>query len=150
MSILQPSTPERTRLNRDNQRDILLLRRRGDTYAQIAQFLGFPECAVQYTCNIQKAIPKHRKAGRPSKLSPPEEVDNLLEFVKNSKRTRYLIYQQIKDKLYTERDNIGSETIKYALKKRRYFRRIALRKPSISETIRLCRLKWAYEHLSWS
>jgi hypothetical protein len=93
-----PSTPKRRRLNRDTRRDILLLRKRGDTYAEIARFLDVTERAVQYTCTTKNATPKHQKAGRPAKLTS-EEVDKLVEFVNSSKRTRRLPYQQLKNEL---------------------------------------------------
>jgi transposase len=118
-----PPTLRRKRLDRDQRRDILLLRRRGDSYEQITQFLGVSYHAVQYTCTSQKATPQHKKAGRPAKLKP-EEIDELLEFVKSSKRNRRLTYQHIKDELYKERDDIGAEAIKYALHKRGYHHRI--------------------------
>jgi hypothetical protein len=40
--------------------------------------------------------------------------------------------------------------VKYALQKRGYSRRIALRKPPISESNRVARLAWAHEHLHWT
>ena len=144
-----PSTPKRKRLNRDQRRDILLLRRRGDSYEQIAQFLGVSFHAVQYTCMIQKATPQHKRAGRPSKLTS-EEVDELIEYVKASKGNRRLTYQQLRDELYKNRDDISTDAIKYALHKRGYFRRLALRKPLTSERNRICHLEWAHEHLHWS
>ena len=148
MSIT-PSIPRLKRLDRDQQRDILLLRRKGDTYIQITQFLSLTEAAVRYTYTTQSATPQHKKAGRPSKLSP-EEIDGLLDFMKSSKRTRRLTYSQLKDEIYKDRDDISTEAIKYALHKRGYYRRIALRKPPISEPNRLARLTWAHEHLHWS
>jgi transposase len=144
-----PSTPRRRRLDRDQRRDILVLRRRGDSYAEIAQFLDITERAVQYTCTTKYATPQHKKAGRPSKLSS-EEVEHLLEYIKTSKQTRRMTYQALKDALYPDREEIGPQAIKYALHKRGYFRRIALRKPPISEKNRISRLEWAHEHLHWS
>lgn len=129
-----PSTPKRRRLNRDTRRDILLLRKRGDTYAQIARFLGVTERAVQYTCNTKSATPKHQRAGRPAKLTS-EEVDSLIKFVNSSKRTRRLSYKQLKDELYADREDIGEKAIKHALHKRGIFRRITLRKPRNSEKV---------------
>ena len=144
-----PATPRRKRLDRDQRRDILLLRRRGDTYAQIAQFLDITPRAVEYTCQKQTATPKHKQTGRPSKLKP-NDVDDLLSFVKSSSRTRRMTYDQLREELYKDRPEIGSEAIKYALKKRGYFRRIALRKPPISEPNRIARLTWAQEHVHWT
>jgi transposase len=144
-----PSTPKRKRLNRDQRRGILLLRRRGDSYEHIAQFLGVSFHAVQHTCTIQKATPQHKRAGRPSKLTS-EEADQFIEYVKTSKRNRRLTYQQLKHELYKKRDDISTVAIEYALHKRGYFRHLALRKAPISERNRICRLEWALEHLHWS
>lgn len=143
-----PSTPRRKRLDRDQRHDILLLRRRGDSYAEIAQFLGITERAVQYTCNTKYATPQHKRTGRPSKLTSTE-VDELIEFVKTSKRTRRLTYQQLKDELYKGRDDVGAEAIRYALRKREHHRQVTLRKPPISKTNKIRRLEWAHEHLHW-
>lgn len=143
-----PSTPRRTRLNRDQRRDIQLLRRRGDSYEDIAQFLEVSIRAVQYTCNNKKATPQHKKAGRPAKLTS-EEIDDLIEFIKGSRKTRRMTYEQLRKELYSERD-IGVEAIKYALRSRGYTRCVALRKPPISEKNRQIRLAWAHEHLEWT
>jgi hypothetical protein len=40
--------------------------------------------------------------------------------------------------------------VRYARRKRGYSRRVALRKPLISETNRLARLAWAQEHIHWT
>jgi transposase len=135
-----PSTPRRKRLDRDQRRDILLLRRRGDSYAEIAKFLDVTERAVQYTYTTKYATPKHKKAGRPLKLTS-DKVDKLIEYVKTLKQTRRMTYQGLKDVLYSERDEIRTQVIKYTLHKRGYFRRITLRKPLILERNRICRLK---------
>ena len=74
-----PSTPVRTRLTRDQRRDILLLRQIGKSYSEIALILTVTERAVQYTCNLQKATPQ-KQPGRPSKLSQ-EEVTELICFI---------------------------------------------------------------------
>ena len=79
-----PSTPVRARLTRDQRRDILLMRRLGKTYQEIATFLGVSQRAVQYTCEKQTATPQHHKAGRPPKLNK-NEVDQVVEFVTSSK-----------------------------------------------------------------
>ena len=134
-----PSTPPLRRLTRDQRRDILLLRRRGETYEEIAQFLGVTVRAVQYTCNRQKATPQHHKAGRPAKLTS-QEVDSLIAFIKSLKRTRRLTYRQLKKELYAERRDISEKAIKNALHKRGFRRRLALRKPYISKKNRIARL----------
>jgi hypothetical protein len=46
--------------------------------------------------------------------------------------------------------DVPPNAVKNALQKRGYSRRVALRKPPISETNRLARLVWAYEHIYWT
>ena len=142
---MEPSTPRRKRLTRDQRVEILLMRRLKYKYSEIAKFLEVSERSVEYTCTAQKATPQHHKAGRPPKLQK-DEVDRLEEFVISSKETRRMSYAQILDTLFPEND-VGIESIKNALRERGYRRRVALRKPPISETNRLARLQWAIEHL---
>ncbi|KAK5096280.1 hypothetical protein LTR70_003081 [Exophiala xenobiotica] len=52
------------RLTRDQRRDILLMRRLGHKYEDIAKFLGVTQAAVQYTINRGRASPEHHNAGR--------------------------------------------------------------------------------------
>ena len=59
------------RLTRDQRRDILLMRRLGHKYEDIAKFLGVTQSAVQYTVNSGRASPEHHKAGR-KKAERPE------------------------------------------------------------------------------
>lgn len=59
------------RLTRDQRRDILLMRRLGHKYEDIAKFLGVTQAAVQYTINKGRASPEHYNAGR-KKISRPE------------------------------------------------------------------------------
>jgi len=58
------------RLSRDQRRDILLMRRLGHKYEDIAKFLGVTQAAVQYTVNRGRASPEHRKAGRKKRDHP--------------------------------------------------------------------------------
>lgn len=58
------------RLTRDQRRDILLMRRLGHKYEDIAKFLGVSQSAVQYTVNTGRASPEHHKAGRKKIVRP--------------------------------------------------------------------------------
>jgi len=147
-STTPPSTPRRKRLTRDQRRDILLMRRLNHTYEAIADFLKISQRAVQYTCEKQQATPQHSKAGRPPRLNK-EEADKVEEFVISSKKTRRMTYLQIAEALWPEGE-VGPESVRYALHKRGYRRRVALRKPPISEANRVARLAWAHEHLHWT
>jgi transposase len=124
------------------------MRRLGYTYEKIADFLKISQRAVQYTVEKKKATPQHKNAGRPPRLSK-EEVDSLVEFVTSTKRTRRLTYLQIAEERWPEGE-VGADSVKYALHSRGYRRRVALRKPPLSEENKKNRLEWAREHLHWS
>jgi hypothetical protein len=59
--------PSVKRTNRDQRRDILLMRRLGYSYREISDFLNLSQRAVQYTCNRQQDTPQHKNAGRKSR-----------------------------------------------------------------------------------
>ena len=134
-----PSTPVRKRLTRDQRRDILLMRELGYKYEQIAAHLKITHRAVQYTCQKQEATPKYNRCGRPPKLSK-DEVDRVEAFVTSSKQTRRMSYLQIAESLWPEGE-VGPESVKNALQSRGYQRRVALRKPPLSEANRAARLQ---------
>ncbi|OAL38310.1 hypothetical protein AYO20_02369 [Fonsecaea nubica] len=143
-----PSTPPRKRLTRDQRREILLMRRLGYSYEFIASFLKVSQRAVQYTCQKQRATPQHSNAGRPPRLTK-EEADYVEQFVIQSRKTRRMSYLQVAEALWPEGE-VSAESIRYALHQRGYRRRIALRKPPLSEANRQARLEWALEHRSWT
>jgi transposase len=143
-----PSTPPRKRLTRDQRRDILLMRRLGYSYEYIASFLKVSQRAVQYTCQKQQATPQHYRTGRPPRLSK-EEADRLEEFVTSCQRTRQLSYLQIAEELWPEGE-VGADSVKYTLHKRGYRRRVALRKPPLSQKNKEDRFEWAQIHIHWT
>lgn len=143
-----PSTPTRKRLTRDQRRDVLLMRRLGYTYQYIASFLHISQRAVQYTCQKQQVTPQHGNAGRPPRLNK-EEADKVEQFVLQSRETRQMTYLQVAEALWPEGE-VSAESIRYTLHQRGYRRRIALRKPPLSEKNRLDRLEWAKEHVLWT
>jgi transposase len=124
------------------------MRRLGYSYEYISKFLEISQRAVQYTCQKQQATPQHKNAGRPPRLSK-EEADRVEEFVIQSKKNRRMTYLQVAEALWPEGE-VGAESVRYALHQRGYRRRIALRKPPISESNRVARLEWAREHVNWT
>ena len=88
-----PSTPKRTRLTRDQRRDILILRDIGKTYSEIALYLHIIERAVQYTCNTQQATPK-KNPGRPLILLK-DQIDDIESFIYGSKKARRMLYKEL-------------------------------------------------------
>ena len=143
-----PTTPPRKRLSRDQRRDILLLRRLGNSYEYIATTLGVSYGAVQYTCQKQRSTPQHKNAGRPPRLSRTE-ADKVEQFVTSSRVARRMTYLQVAEALWPEGE-VGAESIRYALYQRGYRRRIALKKPPLSDENKRRRLQWAEQHLHWS
>jgi Transposase len=153
-----PRTPTKKklgpRLSRDIRRDILLLRELNDnndeiefTYERIASLLSIRHGrqitlrAVQYTVNNNKATPQKEGRGRKPTLTTAL-VDEIEAFVIHSRAGRQATYLQL-----GELFDVSPNAVKYALRKRGYSRRVALRKPPISETNRLARLAWAQEHI---
>ncbi|RMD45024.1 hypothetical protein DV735_g37, partial [Chaetothyriales sp. CBS 134920] len=67
-----PEKPALRRLNRDQRRDILLMRSLGYTYEKIAAHLNVTCRAVQYTCIKKDPTPQHRRAGRRRKTAEKE------------------------------------------------------------------------------
>lgn len=124
------------------------MRSLGYTYEKIALHLKITQRAVQYTCKKGEATPQHKRTGRPPKLSK-EEVDTLVEFVTSSRKTRRMSYLQLAEALWPEGE-VGADSVKYALHKRGYRRRVALRKPPLQQRHRTARLEWAQEHLHWT
>ena len=134
-----------TQLSRDQRRDILLMHNLKKDDEEIATYLNITLRQVTYTLQTQKATPRKR-SGRPGILTP-DQIDVLISYVTSSKKTRRLPYQKLSEELEF---NVSAGTIKRALHQRGYHRRVALRKPPITETNRVIRLTWAYEHLQWS
>jgi transposase len=124
------------------------MRRLGYNYETIARELKVTQRAVQYTCEKEAATPQHHKAGRAPRLNK-DEVDHVEQFVTSSKKTRQMTYLQIAEALWPEGE-VGASSVRYALNKRGYHRRVALRKPPITEANRVVRLQWAHERLNWT
>jgi transposase len=139
-----PSTPKRTQLTRDDRRSVHLLRSLGWSYVRISKHLHCTERQVQWTCQ-HPATPKKR-VGRPTKLNA-QQVEKLIEFVTASRTGRRMSYSKLATTL-----NFGcsEHAIRSALKREGFTRRLAMRKPPISEKNRVLRLAWAHEHINWS
>jgi hypothetical protein len=145
------------RLSRDIRRDILLLRELNDyedeieyTYERIAAVLSHrhgrtvTQRAVQYTVNTHTATPTKAGRGRKPTLTTAQ-VDEIEAYVIHSRTGRQAAYFEL-----GERFNVSPAAVRYALRKRGYSRRVALRKPPISEKNRQERLDWAHEREHWT
>ncbi|PGH07510.1 hypothetical protein GX51_01811 [Blastomyces parvus] len=110
----------RRRLNREERKDILILRRLGYTYQAIAEHLHVSHRAVQYTCESNTCDPKKRP-GRNSRLSS-KQVDDIEAFLTASKENRSMSYKKIIEALALD---VKQDCLRRALQKRGYTRQVA-------------------------
>ncbi|OAX79384.1 hypothetical protein ACJ72_06297, partial [Emergomyces africanus] len=103
----------RRRLNREERKDILILRRLGYTYQAIAEHLHVSHRAVQYTCESNTCDPKKRP-GRNSKLST-KQVDDIEAFLAASRENRNMSYKKIIEVLDLD---VKQDCLRRALQKR--------------------------------
>jgi Transposase len=76
-----------------------------------------------------------------------EEIDHVIHWVCASPRNRRTAWAKIPVVLEL---NVSFYAIRTALRNAGFARRVARRKPPISETNRQRRLQWAIEHADWS
>jgi len=114
--------------------------------AQIASITGATPDQIRYTIRAPSADIAPR-SGRPRALTPEQESE-LVDFVCASKENRRMTFLQLSLVLFS--GVFGMWTIKRALYRLGFRRRIARRKPPISEANRVARLNWALEHVNWS
>jgi transposase len=129
---------------RDERLQVQTLRRAGLSYSQIQEQLNLTPHQIAYAIN-HPTTPKKRK-GRPSMLSQ-EEIDHIIHWVCASPRNRRTAWAKIPIILEL---NVSFYAIRTALRNAGFARRVARRKPPISETNRQRRLQWAIEHADWS
>lgn len=139
--------PQRTRasdLTRDQRRDIVLLRSLGWKYKDIERFTKATYSQVQTACT-SRATPTKRP-GRPPLLTQAQ-IEELVDFVCASQQNRRMSYEQLANTLDF---GVGRHAIRTALLKEGFHRRLAMRKPPISEKNRQIRLQWATDHVNWT
>jgi transposase len=142
-------SPERRQnnphLSRDQRRDIQLLRSLEWSYKDIhKRFPTFSIRQIEYAC-LQTPTPKKRQ-GRPPIMSQAQ-VEELVEFVCASQYNRRMSYQKLAEVIGF---GVKKGAIRTALEKEGFHRRLARRKPPISETNRKIRLAWAQAHINWT
>ena len=130
---LQKSRPKR--LTRDQRRDCQLLRSIGWKYQDIHRHTGHSYHQIQYACS-GKATPK-KSSGRPPILTQVQ-IEELVDFVCALRENRRMSYEKIAQTL-----NLGvkKQAIHTPLEREGFHRRLAMRKPPISEKNRLHRLR---------
>ena len=119
----------------------------GWSYAQTAERLQITIRQVQYACTVGRFTPQKKFRCGPKSLIDNASRQTLIEFVCASSENRRMPYCQIAWKLGW---NVSENAIRKALKQEGFSRRLARRKPIISEINCIKRLEWAREHLSWS
>jgi len=129
-------------LTRDERRECQLLRSIGWKYQQIPEKTGFSQHEIQYACT-SPATPTKRSSGPPTLFQA--QIEDLIGYVCMSARNRRRSFQQLAEELDF---GVGRKAIRAALVKEGFHRRLAMRKPPISECNRVIRLQWAQEHLN--
>ena len=141
-----PTTPTKQKeLSRDLRLKAQTLKTIGWKYSKIADFLKITLRQAQYACFV-RPTPQKTLCGRKTTLDA-DSRQFLIEFVCASRENRQIPYCQIP---YTLGWNVSEDVIRRTLKKEGFSRRIARRKPPITEANRLLRLAWAREHVNWT
>ncbi|KAL1999370.1 hypothetical protein VTN02DRAFT_4604 [Thermoascus thermophilus] len=118
------TAPPRSRWHwttRAQRRDILVLRRRGHSYEQIARRLGLTVRKVQYTCQSQRDTPR-KPSGRRSRLGDAQ-LDAVVAFLAACPENRRLPYRKVIEALAL---GVSEECLARALARRGYHRREAV------------------------
>jgi transposase len=143
----RPQTPLQalhSHTTRDERLQVQTLRDTGFNYSQISSQLNLTLHQVAYASN-HRLTPKMR-SGRPSTLTE-EEVEEVIRWVCASKANRRAPW--VKIPIYLDL-NVSHYAVRNTLQKAGFSRRVARRKPPISERNRQARLRWAIEHVEWT
>jgi len=142
-SLQLPSTPKRRYLDRDTRLKILTLHDLGWKYQSIVTQLNVTLRQIGLVVKAGHPTPSKRPGKRPLFDTPKRQ--DIVGYVCRNKVTRRMTYAQLADVFECTIDRI-----RLALRKEGYSRRVARKKPPISEATRQVRLAWAYEHLNWT
>lgn len=116
------------------------------TQAQIVELTGFTKDQVRTAVRASSAAIAPR-SGRPRVMTSQQE-EALVEYVTSSKDGRRASFLLLSTTLFSSQ--FGAYAIRAALRRLGFYRRVARRKPPISEANRIKRLAWAQEHLHWT
>jgi transposase len=123
--IRKPKAPD---LTRDQKRDCQLLHSIGWSYSQIRQKTGFTIHQVASACQVDRPTPRKR-GGRPPLLTQAQ-VEELVEFVCASTKNRRISFVQLAEVMDF---GVKKQAIRTALLREGFHRRLAIRKPPITE-----------------
>jgi DDE superfamily endonuclease/Transposase len=147
LSPIPPRPPVRRRkpnTTRDQRIEVRTLREIGWSTAAISRQLGLSRSQVVYTA--KQPVTPRKPTGRPSIITS-ELLVRIIEWICASGIHRRARWDQIPQRLNLD---IGYYAIRRALRNAGFARRIARRKPPISERNREARLVWALEHRYWT
>lgn len=114
--------------------------------AQIYQITGYTKAQIRTAIRANDAT-AGRSPGRPRALTTAQE-EELVEFVTASKKNRRMGYIELAAIMFA--GIFGIWAIKNTLYRLGFRRRVARKKPPITEKNRVLRLNWALEHQDWT
>ena len=141
---MPPVRYKSTDLSRDERFRIKVLCEAGFTQKEVARRTGATIRQIQYV-NQHQTTPR-RRSGRPPTLTDAQ-IEELIDFIRLSRTNRRMSYKSLAKAMDW---GVSEHVIRQALEKHGFHRRIALRKPPISEKNRRLRLQWATEYLNWT
>lgn len=139
-------TPKAPTLSRDQRRDCQLLHNIGWSYSQIHRHTGYTIRQIQLACKPEGRATPRKSTGRPPILTQAQ-VEELVEFVCASSENRRMSFQKLAEVMDF---GVKKQAIRSALLREGFHRRLAMRKPPISETNQKIRKAWALEHVNWT
>jgi len=143
-----PKTIKSSHSTRDERKDIRLLHEIGWSYRQSREHLPFHPTydQIKYACKPSSSATPKKKSGRPLILSQAQ-VEELVLFVCASSKNRRMSFTQLAEVMDF---GVKRHAIRSALLREGFHRRLAMRKPPISEKNQQIRLEWAREHVKWT
>lgn len=127
-----PKRAKASDLTRDQRRDIRLLYSIGWSYKQIQDHYAEHKPTIRqikYTCRASTPASPKKRCGRPSTLTPAQ-VDELVAFVCASPENRQMSFARLAEKLDF---GVKKDAIRAALAREGFHRRLAPRKPLLTE-----------------
>jgi hypothetical protein len=116
-------------LTRDQKRDCRLLHSIGWSYSQIHRQLGYTVRQIGGACREGTQVTPKKRSGRPPVLTQAQ-VKELVEFVCASATNRRMSFTKLTEVLDYR---VKKDAIRTALLRKGFYRRLAMRKPLITE-----------------
>jgi hypothetical protein len=114
--------------------------------ALIKERTGYTAAQIRTAIRADSAT-AGRSTGRP-RVMTPEQEEELVSYVCTSKKTRRMGFLELSMVLFN--GIFGMWLIKHALYRLGFYRRVARRKPPLSEKNKELRKAWAEEHKDWT